>query len=85
MPAGLWLNVLVGLFATCLVASSIYVINEVLDAPSDRFHPIKHTRPVPSGSIQMLIRRKYQAGCLEILQRLHVEGDIMHLNVVSQS
>ena len=53
IPAGLWLNVLVGLFATCLVASSNYVINEVLDAPSDRFHPIKHTRPVPSGQVSI--------------------------------
>jgi 4-hydroxybenzoate polyprenyltransferase len=53
VPAGLWINVLVGLFATCLVASSNYVINEVLDAPSDRFHPIKHTRPVPSGQVSI--------------------------------
>jgi len=53
VPAGLWINVLVGLFATCLVASSNYVINEVLDAPTDRFHPIKHTRPVPSGQVSI--------------------------------
>src|SRR5712664_940606 len=49
----LWTNIVVGLFATCLVASSNYVINEVLDAPSDRFHPIKHTRPVPSGRVSI--------------------------------
>src|SRR5881227_2378674 len=53
VPAGLWINVPVGLFATCLVASSNYVINEVLDAPNDRFHPIKHTRPVPSGQVSI--------------------------------
>src|ERR1700716_3604498 len=53
IPAGLWINVLVGLFATCLVASSNYVINEVLDASSDRFHPIKYTRPVPSGQVSI--------------------------------
>jgi decaprenyl-phosphate phosphoribosyltransferase len=53
IAAGLWINILVGLFATCLVASSNYVINEVLDAPSDRFHPIKHTRPVPSGHVNI--------------------------------
>jgi decaprenyl-phosphate phosphoribosyltransferase len=41
------------LFATCLVASSNYVINEVLDSSSDRFHPIKHTRPVPSGQVSV--------------------------------
>jgi len=53
VPAGLWINVLVGLFATCLVASSNYVINEILDAPTDRFHPIKHSRPVPSGQVHV--------------------------------
>jgi decaprenyl-phosphate phosphoribosyltransferase len=53
IAAGLWINILIGLFATCLVASSNYVINEVLDAPSDRFHPIKHTRPVPSGHVNI--------------------------------
>jgi len=39
------------LLATCLIASSNYVINELLDAPSDRFHPVKKHRPVPSGKI----------------------------------
>ncbi|MBV9174027.1 MAG: UbiA prenyltransferase family protein, partial [Chloroflexi bacterium] len=49
----LWVNIVVGLFATCLVASSNYVINEVLDAPFDRFHPIKRARPVPSGRVSI--------------------------------
>ena len=31
------------------MASSNYVINEILDAPSDAHHPAKRTRPVPSG------------------------------------
>ena len=53
VPDGLWWRILVGLFATCLVASSNYVINEVLDAPFDQFHPIKHTRPVPSGQVSI--------------------------------
>jgi decaprenyl-phosphate phosphoribosyltransferase len=53
IPGSLVMNIIVGLFATCLVASSNYVINEVLDAPSDRFHPIKHTRPVPSGRVSI--------------------------------
>jgi 4-hydroxybenzoate polyprenyltransferase len=37
----------------CLVASSNYVINEVLDAPSDRSHPVKRHRPVPSGRVSV--------------------------------
>jgi 4-hydroxybenzoate polyprenyltransferase len=37
--------------ATCLIASSNYVLNELIDAPHDRFHPVKKHRPVPSGLI----------------------------------
>ncbi len=38
--------------ATCLVASSNYVLNEILDATSDRAHPIKKHRPAASGKIK---------------------------------
>ena len=37
---------------TCLVASSNYVINELLDGSTDCFHPQKKYRPVPSGRIR---------------------------------
>jgi decaprenyl-phosphate phosphoribosyltransferase len=40
------------MLATCLIASSNYVLNELLDAPYDRFHPVKKHRPVPSGLVQ---------------------------------
>jgi len=50
---GLWLRMLIGLTSICLVASSNYVINEVLDAPSDRSHPVKRLRPVPSGKVSV--------------------------------
>lgn len=39
-------------FSTCLVASSNYVLNEFLDGPTDRFHPDKKSRPVPSGKVR---------------------------------
>jgi 4-hydroxybenzoate polyprenyltransferase len=39
--------------ATCLVASSNYVLNEILDGPTDRLHPKKRTRPVPSGRVSL--------------------------------
>jgi 4-hydroxybenzoate polyprenyltransferase len=45
--------IVLGLFVTCLVASSNYVLNEVLDAPFDRLHPIKQHRPVPSGRVSI--------------------------------
>jgi len=39
------------LLAVGLVASSNYVLNELLDAPFDRHHPDKRHRPVPSGRV----------------------------------
>jgi 4-hydroxybenzoate polyprenyltransferase len=38
-------------FATCVVASSNYVLNELLDGPLDALHPEKRSRPVPSGRV----------------------------------
>jgi decaprenyl-phosphate phosphoribosyltransferase len=44
-------RIVVGLVATCLIASSNYTLNEVLDAPSDLHHPVKKHRAVPSGRV----------------------------------
>ena len=38
--------------ATCLVASSNYTLNELLDAPNDRLHPQKKTRPAALGLVK---------------------------------
>jgi decaprenyl-phosphate phosphoribosyltransferase len=43
---------LVAVLATCLVASSNYVLNELLDGPNDLLHPEKRFRPVPSGRVR---------------------------------
>ena len=48
-------NIILGIVSVCLIASSNYVLNEVLDAPSDRMHPTKHARPVPSGRVKIPI------------------------------
>lgn len=44
-------HILLGLLSVCLVSSSNYVINEILDAPYDRLHPTKHTRPTVQGKV----------------------------------
>ncbi len=47
-----WLGqVLWAVMATCLIASSNYVLNEILDAPTDLSHPVKRLRPIPSGQV----------------------------------
>jgi len=35
----------------CLVASAIYIINDIVDIEKDRQHPIKRWRPLPSGQL----------------------------------
>jgi 4-hydroxybenzoate polyprenyltransferase len=46
---------LLGLFSVCLIASSNYVLNEILDARFDRAHPEKRLRPLASGLISRRI------------------------------
>jgi 4-hydroxybenzoate polyprenyltransferase len=48
-----WVDLLLGFMATCLVASSNYVLNEILDAPTDANHPEKRNRPIPSGLVSL--------------------------------
>ena len=48
-------RLLTGVFATCLIASANYVINEWLDAEFDKFHPLKKDRP----SLVADLRRGY--------------------------
>lgn len=40
------------LLSTCLIASANYVINEWLDAPHDRHHPVKWSRPAATGAVK---------------------------------
>jgi len=47
--------IIIGLISTCLIASANYIINEVLDAPTDALHPVKKKRPVPSGLVNVKI------------------------------
>src|SRR5262249_51525521 len=48
---GAWLAILWGVAATCVIASSNYTLNEILDAPTDRLHPVKRFRPVAAGQV----------------------------------
>jgi 4-hydroxybenzoate polyprenyltransferase len=50
---GLLWRLLLGLLATGFVASSNYVLNELLDGRFDALHPTKQDRPVPSGRVSV--------------------------------
>lgn len=43
---------IIGFFATCLIASANYVINEYLDAEFDKYHPTKKYRSVVSEDVK---------------------------------
>ena len=50
-----------GFVAACLIASSNYVINEILDAPTDRHHPVKRFRPIPAGEVDRVAQAVAEA------------------------
>lgn len=49
--AGTWLAAGVAIVAFSLVASSVYVLNDLMDLAADRAHPRKRTRPLASGAL----------------------------------
>jgi len=44
-------RVVVAAFLFCLISSSVYLLNDILDAPEDRKHPRKRLRPLASGRL----------------------------------
>ncbi|MBO4456606.1 MAG: UbiA prenyltransferase family protein [Butyrivibrio sp.] len=49
------IKLIIAFFATCMIASANYVINEWLDAPFDKFHPTKKNRPVVTANMKFSI------------------------------
>jgi decaprenyl-phosphate phosphoribosyltransferase len=43
---------ILGILATCLIASANYVINEWLDLEFDKFHPVKKNRPAVTAGLK---------------------------------
>ncbi|MGR3291208.1 MAG: UbiA family prenyltransferase [Paracoccaceae bacterium] len=46
-------NSLLAFVSFCLIASSVYVLNDLLDLTSDRAHPRKFNRPFASGTVPL--------------------------------
>ena len=47
------INTCLAFAAFCMVASAVYVLNDLSDLESDRRHPIKHRRPFASGRVSI--------------------------------
>lgn len=46
------LRVIGAFLVFCVVASGTYLVNDVIDAGADRYHPVKRRRPVASGALR---------------------------------
>ena len=57
---------IMGFISFSLVASTIYIINDIQDVEADRLHPTKKIRPLASGVISIK-KAKILASCLMII------------------
>ena len=48
-----WSDAFVAMVCFCLISSSIYLLNDVLDIKSDREHSFKRFRPIASGMVSI--------------------------------
>jgi 4-hydroxybenzoate polyprenyltransferase len=51
LESAIWGSLLIAFAAFSIIASAIYIINDLVDAPNDRAHLTKRNRPIASGSI----------------------------------
>ncbi|MDV2077041.1 decaprenyl-phosphate phosphoribosyltransferase [Marinobacter xestospongiae] len=46
-------SAIIAFFSFCCIASSVYVLNDIVDVDADRAHPVKRARPLPSGGVSI--------------------------------
>jgi 4-hydroxybenzoate polyprenyltransferase len=52
-----FIRVLFAFFLLCVVAGSVYIVNDLADVEADRRHPKKRYRPIPSGHLPISVAR----------------------------
>ena len=60
------LRSLAGVILFCLLSSSIYIINDIMDIEADRHHPTKRYRPIASGQLPISVAIGAAIGMLAV-------------------
>jgi 4-hydroxybenzoate polyprenyltransferase len=50
---------LIAFVAFCLISSTIYVFNDIVDIEQDKLHPTKRNRPLPSGKLNIATAKTF--------------------------
>ena len=53
------LSAFLAAFMFCLASGAVYTMNDMVDAPKDRLHPVKKKRPIASGMLPVEIASAY--------------------------
>jgi 4-hydroxybenzoate polyprenyltransferase len=62
----LWLAAMVAFVAFSLAASSVYIVNDLLDLQADRRHATKRRRPLAAGDVPIPVAAAMAAGLLSV-------------------
>jgi len=82
--AALWMLGVLAFLAFSLVASGVYVLNDLLDLAADRAHPRKNGRPIASGAVSLFHATIMAAGApLAGLLLAILTGQLMFIGVLS--
>ena len=64
---GVYIPAILAFLIACLASSVNYIVNELLDAKFDKFHPVKKDRPAAKGDIRPLFAVLLAFGLLTIV------------------
>src|SRR5947208_14467826 len=64
--ASRWAEAIAAFAAYCAASSAAYLVNDLRDAPHDRGHPVKRTRPIARGEVSVRAASALAAGLLAV-------------------